>query len=221
MAGGIRSHNGTRHGRPNNDEDIRNFYSIEGLHLGIRRYFLLAIAAVIIGGGVFIIFNLMSQKPTALEKAKGKIGTPDPQFSEKSVVHLYFADQKNVYLMAEDRVLLRPIDPAALGNIIIKALIKGPQGELMRTIPKDTRLKALYVTPKGIAHVDLSDAIRADYPGGVQSELMTIFSIVNSLILNIPEIDAVNILIEGQEAMTLAGHIDLRFWFKANLLLIR
>jgi hypothetical protein len=50
---------------------------------------------------------------------------------------------------------------------------------------------------------------------------MTIFSIVNSLILNIPEVDAVKILIEGRESMTLAGHIDLRSSFKANLLLIR
>ena len=166
-----------------------------------------------------IYFNVT--KTSSIGKSKRKNRDSGSAIFGKSVVHLYFADQKNVYLMAEDRVLLSPIDPAAIGKIIIKALIKGPQGELMRTIPKDTRLKALYVTPKGIAHVDLSDAIRADYPGGVQSELMTIFSIVNSLILNIPEIDAVNILIEGREAMTLAGHIDLRFSFKANLLLIR
>jgi len=41
------------------------------------------------------------------------------------------------------------------------------------------------------------------------------------LILNIPEIDAVKILIDGRDAMTLAGHIDLRFPFKANMLLVR
>ncbi len=189
--------------------------------MGIRRYLLFAIPAVVIGGGVFLAVYLMSQKPSAPEKIKGKIGTSDPQFSEKAVVHLYFADQKNLHLMAEDRVLIRPTDPAAFGNIIIKALIKGPKGELMRTIPVGAGLRALYVTSKGTAHLDLSEAIRADYPGGAQSELMTIFSIVNSLILNIPEVDTVKILIEGRESMTLAGHIDLRFSFKANLLLIR
>jgi len=39
--------------------------------------------------------------------------------------------------------------------------------------------------------------------------------------LNIPEIHAVKILIGGRESMTLAGHIDLRFPLKANMLLIR
>lgn len=221
MAGGIPSLNDTRPIRPKSDEVLKSFYSPEGLSVGIRRYLLFVIPVVIIGGGGFIIFYLMSQKPSTPEKAKGKIENSDPQFSEKSVVHLYFADQENVHLMAEDRILLRPIDPAAFGNIVIKALIKGPQGELMRTIPEGTGLRALYVTPKGTAYVDLSEAIRADYPGGAQSELITIFSIVNSLVLNIPEVDAVKILIEGRESMTLAGHIDLRFSFKANLLLIR
>jgi len=39
--------------------------------------------------------------------------------------------------------------------------------------------------------------------------------------LNIPEVDAVKILINGRDRMTLDGHIDLRFPFKANMLLIR
>ena len=91
----------------------------------------------------------------------------------------------------------------------------------MRTIPADTTLKAFYVTRDGTAYIDMSDAIRDAHPGGVESELFTIYSMVNSLTLNIPEIDAVKILIGGNEAMTLNGHIDVRFPFKANMLLIR
>ena len=91
----------------------------------------------------------------------------------------------------------------------------------MRTIPAGTTLKAFYITRDGTAYVDLSEAIRDGHPGGVKSELFTIYSIVNSLTLNIPEIDAVKILIGGKEAMTLSGHIDGRFPFKANMLLIR
>ena len=91
----------------------------------------------------------------------------------------------------------------------------------MPTIPADTTLLALYVTQDRTAYVDLAQTITDQHPGGVKSELLTIYSIVNSLILNIPQIDAVKILIQGREAMTLAGHIDIRFPFKANLLLIR
>jgi hypothetical protein len=48
-----------------------------------------------------------------------------------------------------------------------------------------------------------------------------VYSIVNSLILNVTDIEAVKILIEGQESITLAGHIDLQQPLKANMLLIR
>jgi hypothetical protein len=44
---------------------------------------------------------------------------------------------------------------------------------------------------------------------------------VNSLILNIPEIETVRILVEGKEEATLAGHVDLRFPFQANMLFVR
>ena len=63
--------------------------------------------------------------------------------------------------------------------------------------------------------------LKDNHPGGIGTEIMTIYSIVNSLVLNIPEIDAVKILIDGKESITLAGHIDLKFPLKADMLLIR
>ena len=51
--------------------------------------------------------------------------------------------------------------------------------------------------------------------------MMTIWSIVNTLVLNVPEIEAVKILIGGGEAETLAGHIDLSRPLRANMPLVR
>ena len=50
---------------------------------------------------------------------------------------------------------------------------------------------------------------------------MTVFSVVNSLVLNMPDVDAVKILIDGREETTLVGHVDLRYPLTANMLLIR
>jgi hypothetical protein len=59
------------------------------------------------------------------------------------------------------------------------------------------------------------------HPGGVRSELLTVYAVVNTLILNLPEVSAVKILIEGREVSTLAGHIALEDPLNADMLLIR
>jgi len=141
--------------------------------------------------------------------------------TKTSPIHLYFADRNNNFLTAEQRAILHPDDPADLAHAIVDALIKGPQKSLVRTFPADTRLRALYIIPDGTCYVDLSAAVRENHPGGSKSELLTIYSVVNSLVLNIPEIERVQILIDGNETATLAGHIDLQLPVKANMLLVR
>ncbi len=141
--------------------------------------------------------------------------------TEKAVIHIYFAAKDNSFLQAEERVIVSHGNAVDLGRRIIEALIKGPRTELMRTIPAGTDLRAFFLTPGGAAYVDLSEAVTENHPGGSKLEMMTVYSIVNSLILNVPEIESVKILIDGQEALTLAGHIDIRFPFKADMLLIR
>jgi spore germination protein GerM len=140
---------------------------------------------------------------------------------QKSPVHLYFADRNSYFLMAEQRVVLHPADPVGLADAIVKALIKGPQKGLVKTIPADTRLKAIFITPDGTCYIDLSEAVRKNHPGGSRSELLTLYSMVNSLVLNVPQIERVQILIDGNQAPTLAGHIDLQVPVKADMLLIR
>ena len=172
-----------------------------------RKLHILNVAlAVIAGLAVYMVF----------------LNTPEKSYSsDQSVVHLYFADRENRFLIAEDRAVLHSDEPADLGRIIIKELIGGPREGLMQTIPAGTNLRAFYITQDGTAYVDLTGEIAEEHPGGVQSELLTIYSMVNSLILNISEINAVKILIGGGESLTLTGHIDLRLPFKADMLLIR
>lgn len=186
-----------------------------------KRQILYAVLAVIAASAIFMVLLSMPEKSSTVKQFDQNIQTTETKPSEKSVVHLYFSDKENSFLIAEKRALIHPDNPAEFGKIIINALIDGPQEGLMRTIPAGTTLRAFYVTQDGTAYVDISDAIKDAHPGGIKSELFTIYSIVNTIILNIPGIDAVKILIEGRESMTLAGHIDLRFPFKANMLLIR
>jgi spore germination protein GerM len=160
---------------------------------------------------------------SAAEPDREKLAFPGVRApaTKKSVVHLYFSRRNSFFLMAEQRAVLHSDDANNLADTIVNALIKGPQKGLVKTIPADTQLNALYITSDGTCYVDLSAAIRKNHPGGSKSELLTVYSMVNSLVLNVPEVQRVQILIDGNEAPTLAGHIDLQLPFKANMLLIR
>jgi len=180
-----------------------------------------ALFFITVGIVICVAFLHMPVVSWGMNQVEQNAKSEKEEHSDRAVVHLYFSDKDNSFLKAETRDLFHSDDPVEFGKNIVEALIEGPRTGLMRTITIDTKLKAFYITKDGTAYVDLSDTIRDAHPGGVKSELFTIYSIVNSLTLNIPEIDTVKILISGKEAMTLNGHIDVRFPFKANMLLIR
>ena len=135
--------------------------------------------------------------------------------------HLYFLGANHRFLKAEERTLVQHGGVVERARSMLHALIEGPKGELLPTVPAETKLLSLYVTADGTAYIDLDRAVGEKHPGGSLSELFTIFSVVNTLSLNIPEIEAVKILIEGREAKTLAGHVDIRFPFRPNILMIK
>jgi hypothetical protein len=56
--------------------------------------------------------------------------------------------------------------------------------------------------------------------GGSAEEIYTVYAIVNSVALNIPEIRRVGILVEGQPVETLNGHLDLRHPLPPNLSIV-
>jgi len=68
----------------------------------------------------------------------------------------------------------------------------------------------VFLSDRNEAYVDLGGGIVQNHPGGSLNEALTVYAIVNALTTNLPEIDAVQLLIEGREVDTLRGHIDLR-----------
>ena len=76
------------------------------------------------------------------------------------------------------------------------------------------------LTPIPVVAQQLDPAIRTAHPGGTEQELMTVYTIVNAVLTNLPKLQEVQILIGGQEADTLAGHVDLRRPLRKNETLI-
>jgi hypothetical protein len=87
---------------------------------------------------------------------------------------------------------------------------------LTSTIPEGTAVRGIYVSSQNDVFVDLEPTVRSKHPGGSMQELLTVYTIVNALLTNLPTLQQVQILIDGREADTLAGHVDLRRPLKKN-----
>ena len=182
------------------------------------RKILFAGLAVLFGGAIFAVLLYL---PGGSTPPRRPLESPVQDPDARTAVHLYFSDRANEYLLAEKRGLERTGDPVSDAVAVIEALIAGPEGDLVPTLPPQTRLRTLFLVEGGRAVVDFTEAIRAHHPGGSRTELLTVYSVINSLVLNISEIETVQILVDGKEADTLAGHIDLRYPFKADMLMVR
>jgi len=120
-------------------------------------------------------------------------------------VNLYFSDSQAMYLVSEKR----KIPPTtSLAKQVVIELIKGPDSsDLYSTIPEGTRVNEVYIADD-IVYVDLSEEVFKNHTGGSSGELMTVYSIVNSL-TEISPIKGVQILVEGNERNSLVGHVDI------------
>jgi spore germination protein GerM len=107
------------------------------------------------------------------------------------------------------------------GRAIVGMQLEPAPSPHLSVIPEGTMLRAFYVTDRGDAFVDLSTAVSSQHPGGSSTELLTVYAIVNAVTANLPTIQRVQILIDGREADTLAGHVDLRRPLQQDLSLVR
>ncbi|MCW7752856.1 GerMN domain-containing protein [Desulfobotulus sp. H1] len=145
---------------------------------------------------------------------------PESGRPHRESIYLYFVNPASEFLSAETREIPLAGNARERARTILEALITGPSGNGVSPIPDGTRLLALYMENDMII-LDFHPDIREKHPGGSHGELHTIYALVNSLVLNVPEIRKVKILIAGQEQDTLAGHIDIRHPLTANMMIVR
>src|SRR5262245_41377103 len=123
-----------------------------------------------------------------------------------------------VLLSAEDETIFQSAELVNRAKQILQKIMEGPVSpKLAPALPKDTKFDELFISENGTAFIDFPSTITTSHPGGILMEQATIYSIVNSLTYNLPEIHEVKILIGGTEKETLAGHVLLLLPFQLDL----
>lgn len=149
-------------------------------------------------------------------------GAPDaPAAVPRIKATLYFASEDGLRLVpVQNEVALAEGVVAQARSIVEAQLAAHAPAPLVSTIPAGATLRGIFVSQRNEAFVDLDPSIRTAHPGGTLHELMTVYTIVNALLTNLPNLQDVQILIGGQEVDTLAGHVDLRRPLRKNVGLI-
>ncbi|MGW8207404.1 MAG: GerMN domain-containing protein [Syntrophobacteria bacterium] len=186
------------------------------------RFWLLLVVAILLGfGASFFLGKLFLPRSESVSPSSRVSDSISVQEAITRKVHLYFADRKGNYLQAEERKILAADTISAI-EAIIAALLEGPDDpKLVSTIPAGSHLLHIFVTDDGTAYLDFSSELSRLHPGGITAERLTLYTIVNSLVLNLEQVERVQLLFEGKPASTLSGHLDIRQAKTANLLLVR
>ena len=130
---------------------------------------------------------------------------------------LYYVSEDGLSLVTAKRDVRFGEPVADQARHIVEAQLAESAAPLLSAIPAGTTLRSVFVSERGDAFVDLSADVTAKHTGGALDELFTVYTIVNALTENLPAIKRVQILVDGKEVDTLAGHVDLRHPLQKSL----
>ena len=153
--------------------------------------------------------------------AAGPDGAPAPAAAtapeRKITATLYFVSEDGMSLVGVQREVPFGEPIVEQARRLVEAQLGPAPAPLAAAVPAGTTLRGMYVTERGDAFVDLSAEARSKHTGGALDELFTIYAIVDAITVNLPAITRVQILVDGKEVDTLAGHVDLRHPLEKNL----
>lgn len=128
----------------------------------------------------------------------------------------------NGMLAAQSFALRRYPEPQLQARAAAAALL-GEQRGLRAPVLRDVSLRSLYLDEAGTAFLDLAprQPLQQANPASAWDELLALYAMVNTIMLNVPEVRQVRFLLNGRETRTLAGHLDLSRGFVRRTELVR
>ncbi len=181
-----------------------------------RAKILLVVLIVALAAGGFYLRSLAKrlfheppQRAEAAARAKLDQIALQPNNGTTQLATLYFPALNEGKLVPESRPITWAQGDADRVRQVVLALAEGSQQGYGRAFAASTTVRAVFLGADGTAYVDLSNDMLSDFEPGIQTETLTMYSIVNSITIHIPSVKRVRFLIQGQEVETLDGHADL------------
>jgi spore germination protein GerM len=165
---------------------------------------------------VLIVLLAMQRKPVQPALPTAAAAAPPPAAvapapqGRKIKAQLFYVSDDGMRLVSVERDVPYAETAVDQAREILNAQVAPVAAPLVSAVPAGTVVRALFLTESGQAYVDLSRDVATAHPGGSLNEMLTIYTIVHALTFNLPAVTAVQLLVDGKEVDTLAGHVDLR-----------
>jgi len=154
----------------------------------------------------FRLFLRVTPGPSPAATAPPGVPTPTPGATVR--LTLFFPGADDAKLRTEERDIPKPAGPSAALRAIFAELQKGPtRGGLVAALPPRIQLRNAFLLPEGEAVLDL--AVDSGLSFGSDEELTIVAALVDTTLQNVADTSHVRILVNGEPAETLGGHVDL------------
>jgi hypothetical protein len=170
----------------------------------------LIVGGVLVGIGLWLVLALLPgilwRQPTQPD-AEPSLTAAD---ARRIQANLFYVSDDGAELVSVVREVPFGATPAEQARRIVEAQVRRPLDGNVSAIPNGTKVRAVFLGAHGDAYVDLSTEAVIGHGGGTLDEALAVFAIVNAITSNLPDVTAVQILVDGKEVDSLAGHLDLR-----------
>ena len=174
----------------------------------------------LLAGGIWLV-TIMLPRWLGSGGGAGTASTGSAADARKIHATLFYVAESGTELVPVSREVPLAPTPAEQAKRIVEAQLQAAPTGLFTAIPTGVTVRAVYLTAKGEAFVDLSHEIATAHTGGSLDETLSVFAVVNAITVNLPDVTGVQILVDGKEVDSLAGHVDLRHPLRRSMKWVR
>ncbi len=132
-------------------------------------------------------------------------------------VVLYVAHDEDGSLRPEAAQIPMPSGRQQRAEELLRALLSNYLDKNSpHVLGSGSEIRSVFLVDPGVAVIDVNSAFSDTHRSGVLVEELTVASLIHTISANIPGILKVQILVEGKERDTLAGHADLSSYYDVS-----
>ncbi len=188
----------------------------------VQKYIFFAMVVACVAMAAYLIrLRNRAQDRLQAQSTRAPTEIAETAASAPKTVTLYVPNDLDDSLTAVEWSIPMPADRNAQARVLLESLMEAYRApDSTHPMNVTTGIDDVYFlsAPQGkrqsgdkgeLAVIDLSGALVAAQPSGIEPETLTLLSMMETLHANLPAVTEVHFLVDGQPRETLAGHADL------------